>query len=318
MIANGQTATGKLVPLRVNDDGELVVSGGGGGGGDASAANQVLALTALDSIYDALQLVGTEATSADILAAVNSLGGGASLSDLATALAPLATEATQADILTALEAQGIDVASIKSGVDLLVPDLDAVRVAVEATNVKTPVLGQALAAGSVPVVLAAIQLAALTPLAAVSVSNFPATQPVSVAALPIPSGASTAANQATLISGRSPIALDGDTATAATLAAAGVLIKSGRGSAAMIEFGTGVTGAVFCQIHNRITAPSLGDRATWYAPSSTGNNQTAVLQLGHPTLGVPCSAGIWLVFSSTASTYTPIVSTAISYNIVYQ
>ena len=44
---------------------------------------------------------------------------------------------------------------------------------------KTPSLGQALAAGSVPVVLTANQLSTLTPLSSVSVSNFPATQPVS-------------------------------------------------------------------------------------------------------------------------------------------
>lgn len=106
---------------------------GGGGGGDASAANQVLALTALDSIYDALALVGTEATSADILAAVNSLGAGATLADLAAALAPLATEATQIDILDALTAQGVDIAASKAAIDLLVPDLDAVRVASEST-----------------------------------------------------------------------------------------------------------------------------------------------------------------------------------------
>lgn len=75
---------------------------------------------------------------------------------------------------------------------------------------KTPALGQALAAGSVPVVLTATQLSTLTPLSSVSVSNFPATQTisgtvtanagtgtfaVSAASLPLPSGASTAAKQ---------------------------------------------------------------------------------------------------------------------------
>ena len=48
-----------------------------------------------------------------------------------------------------------------------------------AINGKTPALGQALAAGSVPVVLTAAQLAALTPVSVIAVSNFPATQPVS-------------------------------------------------------------------------------------------------------------------------------------------
>ena len=47
---------------------------------------------------------------------------------------------------------------------------------------KTPSLGQALAAASIPVVLTASQLTTLTPLSSVSVSNFPSTQPVSIAA----------------------------------------------------------------------------------------------------------------------------------------
>jgi hypothetical protein len=113
-------------------------AGAGGGGGDASASNQVLGLTALDSIYDALQLIGTEATSADILAAVQNLGDGATLADLATALLPLAsaaTEATQQDVLAALTTQGVDIGLVRTNVALLVPDLDAVRVATEATSV---------------------------------------------------------------------------------------------------------------------------------------------------------------------------------------
>lgn len=44
---------------------------------------------------------------------------------------------------------------------------------------KTPSLGQQLAAASSPVVLTAAQLSTLTPLSSISVSNFPATQPVS-------------------------------------------------------------------------------------------------------------------------------------------
>ena len=77
---------------------------------------------------------------------------------------------------------------------------------------KTPALGQALAASSVPVVLTAAQLSTLTPLSSVSVSNFPGTQPISgtvtanagsgtfaisAATLPLPTGAATAANQTT-------------------------------------------------------------------------------------------------------------------------
>ena len=47
---------------------------------------------------------------------------------------------------------------------------------------KTPSLGQQLAAASSPVVLTASQISTLTPLSTVAVSNFPVTQPVSIAA----------------------------------------------------------------------------------------------------------------------------------------
>jgi hypothetical protein len=78
---------------------------------------------------------------------------------------------------------------------------------------KLPALGQALAAGSIPVVLTANQLSTLTPLSSITVSNFPSTQAVSgtitanagtgtfavsAASLPLPSGAATAAKQPAL------------------------------------------------------------------------------------------------------------------------
>jgi hypothetical protein len=63
---------------------------------------------------------------------------------------------------------------------------------------KTPSLGQALAAASSPVVLPAAQITALTPLSSVGVNNFPATQAVSAASLPLPTGAATSANQTTI------------------------------------------------------------------------------------------------------------------------
>jgi len=256
---------GRPVAAKATADGfmRVVVESGGGGGGDASAANQVLGLTALDSIYDALQLLGTEATSADILAAIQGLGDGATLADLATALLPLAsaaTEATQQDVLAALEAQGIDVALVQTNVALLVPDLDAVRVACEAINTKTP----------------------------------------------------------TLISGRSPISLGGVTTSAATLAATGALIKGEPGTAFQAEFRNTTGSAVFMQIHDRITAPTAGARAAWYAPTSTNNNQVGNLALGHATIGVPCSTGIWLVASTTQETFTSTGSTNTSYNVIWQ
>lgn len=111
----------------------------------ATSANQELALAAIDQIYDALLLVGKDATSGQILAAVANLGNGSTLADLASALAPIATEATQESILEALEAVGVDIDDIRSNIALLVPDLDAVRVAVQAM--------QALLAGGLPAAL---------------------------------------------------------------------------------------------------------------------------------------------------------------------
>ena len=68
---------------------------------------------------------------------------------------------------------------------------------VASIDTKTPALGQALAASSVPVVLTAAQLSTLTPLTTVAVTGtfFQATQPVSAVSLPLPTGASTAALQ---------------------------------------------------------------------------------------------------------------------------
>ncbi len=82
---------------------------------------------------------------------------------------------------------------------------------VASIDTKTPALGQALAAASVPVVLTAAQVTTLTPPTTVTVTqatgtnlhttidNFPATQAISAASLPLPTGAATAANQATEI-----------------------------------------------------------------------------------------------------------------------
>lgn len=71
---------------------------------------------------------------------------------------------------------------------------------------KTPALGQALAAGSTPVVLTAAQLTTLTPLSTVTVIQPTGTNlHVVVDSSALPSGAATAANQATEIASLSSI-----------------------------------------------------------------------------------------------------------------
>jgi hypothetical protein len=87
-------------------------------------------------------------------------------------------------------------------------DTGAIATSVASIDTKTPALGQALAAASVPVILPAATITTLTPqtdaltntqlrATAVPVSGtfYQATQPVSAASLPLPSGASTSALQ---------------------------------------------------------------------------------------------------------------------------
>ena len=293
-----------------------IVAGGGGGGGDASAANQVLALTALDSIYDALQLVGTEATSADILAAVNSLAGGSTLGDLATALAPLATEATQADVLAALQAQGVDIASVQANVALLVPDLDAVRVAVESTDAKTPVLGQALAAGSVPVVLTAAQIATLTPLASVAVTGpltdaqlratrvpvdgSGVTQPISGtvgADLRVANAAVTAANPAHVLAGSINW-----TAVGAIASAQNAAIKASAGRLHSLRVEHASTGTQYLQLHDAASTGAIAAgtiRGLGY--ELVGSGDELVIEFDPP---LSFMTGISWALSTTKNTYT--------------
>jgi hypothetical protein len=92
--------------------------------------------------------------------------------------------------------------------------LDTGNVSTASIDTKTPALGQALAAGSTPVVLTAAQLSTITPPAAITgfatsakqdtlltelqlKADLTETQPVSAASLPLPSGAATSANQQT-------------------------------------------------------------------------------------------------------------------------
>jgi hypothetical protein len=295
---------------------------GGGGGGDASAANQVLALTALDSIYDALQLVGTEATSADILAAVNSLAGGSTLGDLATALAPLATEATQADVLAALQAQGVDIASVQANVALLVPDLDAVRVAVESTDAKTPALGQALDTGSVPVVLTAAQLATLTPLSTVAISGSVAvtgpltdaqlratrvpvdgsgvTQPISGtvgADLRVANAAVTAANPVHVLAGSINW-----TAVGAIASAQNATIKASAGRLHSLRVEHASTGTQYLQLHDAASTGTIAAgtiRGLGY--ELVGSGDELVIEFDPP---LSFTTGISWALSTTKNTYT--------------
>lgn len=82
----------------------------------------------------------------------------------------------------------------------------ATQASVASIDTKTPALGQALAAGSVPVVLTAAQLSTLTPLSTVTVVQPTGTNLHVVVDSPsLPTGAATAANQTTQITAEQAI-----------------------------------------------------------------------------------------------------------------
>lgn len=189
-------------------------------------------------------------------------------------------------------------------------------------DTKTPALGQALAASSVPVVLTAAQLTTLTPLTSVTVTqatgtnlhttvdNFPATQPVSgtVAAtqsgtwnitnvsgtVSLPTGASTAANQATEIASLSSI--DGKLADNFGAASGALRVAAIPGNASGIaDFGAGAAGAQTPRVVLATggAAPSAASGRA-FANAPTLNDYT-----GSP---VTSAAYVQLIASTTSAT----------------
>lgn len=93
---------------------------------------------------------------------------------------------------TRLLVDGSGVTQPISAASLPLPTGAATETTLAAINTKTPALGQAVMASSVPVVIASNQSAL-----PVTGTFFQATQPISAASLPLPTGAATSANQAT-------------------------------------------------------------------------------------------------------------------------
>lgn len=123
---------------------------------------------------------------------IGNSGGGASSVSVANfpATQPVSGPITDTQIrATPLPISGT--VSISGGGDASAANQSTGNTSLSSIDTKTPALGQALAAGSTPVVLTAAQLSTLTPLASVSVSSAPttavtgtfwqSTQPVSVA-----------------------------------------------------------------------------------------------------------------------------------------
>lgn len=92
-----------------------------------------------------------------------------------------------------------------------------------------------------------------------------------------------------------------------SFATTGVLLKSGAGVFRFTQFINNTGGAVFLMLFDRTTTPSGG------AVPVAVSTSTASGTLGNLNTfegGLPCATGVYLVFSSTFTTYTAIVSTA--------
>lgn len=135
---------GKPVAARGDADGFLrVVVESGGGGGDATAANQLTAISRLDTLITDLASRMSEITGQDILFstqevrdAVTNLGGGATLGDLFARLGDIDSRLTadalvQADIASDTQLSRLALQAIEPDIEEIRDDADATRIATE-------------------------------------------------------------------------------------------------------------------------------------------------------------------------------------------
>lgn len=173
---------------------------------DKSSLVQI-AQSVLDQNFQAIKVVNadpssggaTEATALEILmeteeinAKTPALDAGNVPVDVKASVLPTgaATEATLAAVETAVG----DLATEVTAAAILADTAD-IEIAVESIDSKTPALGQALAAASVPVVLPAAQILTLTPQtdALTNTQLRASAVPVSLSSVPLPTGAATEA-----------------------------------------------------------------------------------------------------------------------------
>jgi hypothetical protein len=156
-------------------------------------------------------------------------------------------------------------------------------------DTKTPALGQAIAAASVPVVLTAAQIATLTPLSTVSISGsvavtgtfWQATQPISAASLPLPTGASTETTLSTL-NGKVTACNTG----AVTISAA-------------LPAGTNVIGHVINDASSAVIGHVITDSGSTTAVTGTVTVSGAVTQSGTWTVGISAAQTIAVTNTGT-------------------
>lgn len=199
-MSHGITAGGVARPLLVNDDGTVNVTGGGGGteytegATDASITGGAIMW---EDTGDTLRAV-----SASKPLPVN--GSGVTQPVSASSL-PLptgaSTSAKQDTIIGHVDGIETLIGTTNTTLGTIDTDTGGIATSTASIDTKTPALGQALAAGSVPVVLTVAQISALTPPAAITgfatsakqdtlltelqlKADLTETQPVSLASVP--------------------------------------------------------------------------------------------------------------------------------------
>ena len=195
-------------------------------------------------------------------------------------------------------------------------------------NTKTPALGQALAASSVPVVLTAAQITTLTPPSSVSVSNFPVTQPVSgtVSANATLSAETTKVIGTVNVAASQSIAVTQATGTnlhvvvdsAPTTAVTGTFFQATQ--PVSIASSVAVTGSLTdtqlraTAVPVSVSSIALPSGASTSALQTTGNSSLSSIDGKTPTLGQALAASSIPVVLTAAqiSTLTPLSSVSIS------
>lgn len=184
---------------------------------------------------------------------------------------------------------------------------------------KTPALGQALAAASVPVVLPAAQITTLTPPTTVTVQQSTAsnlkvdpsgvTSPISAASLPLPSGAATAAKQPALGTAGTPsadvITVQGATSMTAIKVDGSAVTQPVSGTVTITPSGTQtVSGTVTVQ---QSTASSLKVDLSGTAANATAikvDNSAVTQPISAASLPLPSGAATDVAQGSTTSGQT--------------
>lgn len=267
---------------------EVVSSSGGGGAGDASAAKQdaqTALLTTIDADTSRIPSLGQQLATASLpvvltAAQITTLTPPAAITGFATQTTLASLDAKAPALGQALAAASVPVILPSATITTLTPPAaitgfatsakqDTLQTSVSSLDTKAPALGQALAAGSVPIVLTASQLTILTPPAAITGFATAANQTTELASLASIDAGTPAALGQTTMSASMPVAIASNQSNLPVLPAQ--LDVTGSVTSATNLFSQDATGyaGVVVQVTSAgssctITYEASNDNTTWY------------------------------------------------------